>query len=188
MSEITINSDYALGLITRHFQRLELYLSVFSWGLMGKDQRIGQTITAQISFSRLLTLVDALFRQRTTKPSLLKSLDAVLSQAADAEQRRNRAIHSAYIQTSDDLTARQIRYKVTARLKKGLVYQWEDTSLDDLLDLASDLRQTTELLVSFIASVREPLGIDFSGVITPEPETPIKRKRKRVSEDDDIPL
>jgi hypothetical protein len=155
---------------------------------MGKDQRIGQTVTAHLSFSKLLTLVDALFRQRTQKPSHLEDLNAVISQAADAEQRRNRAIHSAYIQTSDDLTARQIRYKVTARLKKGLVYQWEDTSLDDLMDLAADLRQTTNLLVSFIASVRVPLGIDFSGINAPEPEPPKKKKRKRGSDDDDIPF
>ena len=72
MPAIPINSDYALGLITRHFQRLEFYLSVFSWGLMGKDQRIGQTVTAHLSFSKLLTLVDALFRQRTQKPSTSK--------------------------------------------------------------------------------------------------------------------
>src|SRR5437660_2706302 len=157
MPAITINSDYALGTITRHFQRLEFYLSVFSWGLMGKDQRIGQTVTAHLSFSKLLTLVDALFRQRTQKPSLLKELNAIICQAAAAEQRRNRAIHSAYLQTSEDLTARQIRYKVTAKLKRGLVYQWEDTSLDDLLDIGAELRQTTDLLVSFIARMRVPL-------------------------------
>jgi hypothetical protein len=184
MSEITINSDYALGLITRHFQRLEFYLSVFSWGLMGKDQRIGQAVTTHLSFSKLLTLVDALFRQRTQKSSYLEGLNAVISQAAAGEQRRNRAIHSAYIQTSDDPNARQIRYKVAARLKKGLVYQWEDTSLDDLLDIATELRQTTDLLVAFIARVRVPLAIDFSGVDT----RPRNRKQNQRADDEDIPF
>ncbi len=188
MSSITINSDYALGLITRHFQRLEFYLSIFSWGLMGKDQRIGQTVTAHLSFSKLLTLVDALFRQRTQQPILLEQLNAIVAQAAEAEQRRNRAIHSAYIQTSDDLNARRIRYKVTAKLKKGLVYQWEDSSVDDLMDLAINLAQTTDLLVKFMGDMRVPLAIDFSGVDVQQPEPSPKRKRKQTSDDDDIPF
>jgi hypothetical protein len=184
-----MNSDYALGLITRHFQRLEFYMSVFAWGLMGKDQRIGQAVTAHLSFSKLLTLVDALFRQRTRKPSLLEGLNEIIAQAAAAEQRRNRAIHSAYLQTSDDLTAVQIRYKISAKLRKGLVYQWEDTSLDDLLDIAVELRQAAELLATFIARVRGPLAIDFSGVINASPSEPKpKRRRKTISEDDDIPF
>lgn len=183
-----MNSDYALGLITRHFQRLEFYLSIFSWGLMGKNQRIGQTVTAHLSFSKLLTLVNALFRERTQKPILIGQLNAIIAQAAEAEQRRNRAIHSAYIQTSDDLNARRIRYKVTAKLKKGLVYQWEDTSVDDLLDIAVNLRQTTELLVGFIADMRVPLTIDFSCFDFYEQAPPPKRKQKQTSDHDDIPF
>lgn len=184
---ITYNSDYALGLITRNFQILEFYLSIFAWGLMGKNQKIGQAVTAHLSFSKLLTLVDALFRERTDEPNLIRGLNPILAQAADAEQKRNRVIHSSYLQTSDDLTAVQIRFKVTSKLKKGLVYQWEDTSLDDLMDIAIELRQTTQLLVTFIAAVREPLRIDFSGVNSPEKKQPPPQQRS-TSDEDDIPF
>jgi hypothetical protein len=161
MPEIDYTS--ALGQVTRAFQNLEYYFSVFAWGLMGKDQRIGQTITAHLSFSKLLTLVETLFRLRTSDSALIDHMSAIIGQAAEAEQHRNRVTHSAYLQMSDEPGVRLIRHKITARLKKGLVHQWEEISIDDLITISVELTQTSELLVAFIGRVREPLRIDFSG-------------------------
>jgi len=164
--------------------QLEFYLAVFTWGLMGKDQRIGQTITAQLSFSKLLVLVDTLFRHCTSDDALIKDLNQILAQAADCEQRRNRVIHSAYLQMSDEPNAQIIRYKITTKLKKGLAYQWEQISIDELLDLATDLHQTTEVLAAFIARARKQIGIDFSG----HDSKPKITKRRKTQDGDDVPF
>ena len=155
--------EHALGLVTRHFQMLELYLSIFAWGLMGKDQRIGQAITAQMSFSKLLVLVSTLLGSKTKNRQIISRFKAIARQAASAEQRRNRIVHSAYLQFSADPAAKLIRYKVTSKLEKGLVIHWEATSFEDVMDVGVEILQAAELLAQLIGQTREKLGIDYTG-------------------------
>lgn len=154
--------EHALGLVTRSFQEMELYFALLAWGLMGKDQRIGQAITAQMSFSKLLILVSTVYKTKTKDRELLKELKYIIRQASDAEQKRNRIIHSAYLQTSSDPNARSIRYKITTKLEKGLVIHWEDTDFEDIMDIAVEIQQTTALLGKFISESRIKLKLDFS--------------------------
>jgi hypothetical protein len=179
-----ITHTHALGMVTNAFQQLEFYLAIFTWGLMGKDQRIGQTVTAHLSFSKLLILVDTLFRHRTSDVALIDELSLILTHAAECEQHRNRVVHSAYLQISDDPEAELVRYKITAKLKKGLAYQWEQISIDELFDLSVELKQTTDMLAAFIGRVREPIGIDFSGYKA-KSDVP---KRQKLKDDDDVPF
>jgi len=154
---------HALGLVTRHFQELELCLSILAWGLMGKDQRVGQTITATLSFSKLLVLTSTLIKTKTKKKAILDCFKAIARQATLGEQGRNRVIHSAYLQTSNDPNAEMIRYKVTSKLEKGLVVHWEALPYEEIMDIAVELRQTYELTAHFIKQYRLDLQIDFSG-------------------------
>ena len=174
-----------MGMVINNFQKLEFYVAVFTWGLMGKDQRIGQIITAQLSFSKLLILIDSLFRLRTSDAAMIDELGAILVQAAECEQHRNRVVHSAYLQMSDDPDAQLIRFKITTKLKKGLAHQWEQIAIDELLDLAADLHQATDILASFIGRVRERVGIDFSGYDS-KPEDKKEQRQRRGA--DDVPF
>lgn len=160
--------DHALGLVSRRFQELELYLSIFAWGLMAKDQRVGHAVTSQLSFSRLLILVSTLLKARTRKRRILDRFGLFAKRAAEAEQKRNRVIHSAYLQISNDPKAKLIRYKVTSRLERGLVYHWEALGYEAIMDIAVELTQSVDYLIHFIKQHQTELGIDFSGV-KPEP-------------------
>jgi len=153
---------HALGMITSGFQSLEFYLSLFAWGLMGKDRIIGQTVTAQISFSKLALLVSNLFRARTYDEALNKELKEILSRALELESAKNRVVHSVYLQESDYPDSSMLRIKIVSRLNKGLVQYWEVMPTEELMDIAVDLAQTIETLAGFISRVREPLGIEFS--------------------------
>lgn len=155
--------EHALGMVTRTFQELELYFSIFIWGMLGRDQRVGHAVTSQLPFSRLLILSSTLLAARTRKRKVRDIFKAIVRQAADLEQKRNRIIHSAYIQMSDDPAAKMIRYKVTSKLEKGIVIQWEAVGFEQIMDVAVELRQVTQLLADFITAHRESIGLTYEG-------------------------
>ena len=63
MTEI---SDYLihLGGISYYFQILESALALLFSSLINKDQKIGQSIISQLSFHRMLTVLDSIFRHK----------------------------------------------------------------------------------------------------------------------------
>lgn len=168
----------ALGMITSGFQQLEFYLSLFAWGLMGKDRIIGQTITAQTSFSSLVKLVSNLFRARTYDDELNQELKEILSWALDLEKARNRVVHSVYLQESDHPEDSMLRIKIVSKLHKGLVQHWEVMSTEDLMDIAVEIAQLSEKLAKFIGRVRVPLSIEFS----------TEERLPQVTDNDDVPF
>jgi len=70
--ELTLQHGVNRAGITLEYARLEQFISHFIWALVAKDARIGQTITAPMTFRGRITLLRSLFhmlpaRERSTR-------------------------------------------------------------------------------------------------------------------------
>jgi len=126
----------AMGRITANFAELETMVSFFVWSLIGPDQRLGQIITAGLSFRKLLDLLSNLYRHRHNDSPLIEELNGLIAEAAQAEDKRNLITHSYWAAGDTDETT--TRVKVTARRYRGLKHQFEQMSVEDL-DAIADL-------------------------------------------------
>jgi hypothetical protein len=113
----------ALGRVTAHFAVLEAQIEFLTWSLIGRDQGLGQIVTAQVSFRGLLDLLSSIFRHRVADEALRAELDAVLRRAEAVERRRNLVTHSEWGMGSTPET--RTRIKMTARQGKGLKHEFE---------------------------------------------------------------
>lgn len=135
----------AIGQITLNFSMLQWSISYFIWLLIGNNevsveqQTLGETITAQLSFQRLLDLLSSLFRHRTTNPEVIEELDALLTRASQARDKRNLVIHSYWVAASSVETI--IRCKTTAKQRQGLKHQSEQMGAEDLNDIADFIEE-----------------------------------------------
>src|SRR5262245_36239203 len=86
----------AIGLVTVNFALLESALSSLVWELIGADQRLGQTITAEVSFRNLVALPSSLSRFRNFTGERLETCEALLNRSLEAEGHRNAVAHSLW--------------------------------------------------------------------------------------------
>jgi hypothetical protein len=130
----------AIGKVSNYYSGLESYISSLIWVLIGAGQGVGEIITSELSFPRLITLLRCLFRYRKSDPMEIEKLNSILTRATDIELRRNRVIHSMWAVStqSNDL----LRVKTTARSKTGLKYHFDRTNFDELKKLTDDIVYT----------------------------------------------
>ena len=151
---MALNDNFlqALGRITVNIQTLETVLSFITWSLIGPDQKVGMIITSQMSFKRLCNLLGALFRHKVQSPERVEELNDLLRRAATVEQRRNTVIHSTWSTSDEAGLPEASRFKITASRKKGLNIQSEGATLDDLNEIADEMREVIRVLISFMKS------------------------------------
>jgi hypothetical protein len=137
----------ALGEMTVSFADVEGQISQFIWTLLGDDQKVGQIVTAQLSFQRQLDLLGALFRHKIDNGALAKELDQILSKAASAEQERNKLIHSQFIPGTGINSLH--RFKATAKRVHGLKVQFERLLVKDINDVTEQLNDVALTLFQF---------------------------------------
>ena len=137
--DIGVSDDFlrSLGRVTAYFSVLEDSIAFFLWSVLGRDQRLGQILTAELSFRALAALTTNVFRHRTDDPSLIGELDAIINRALAIEERRNVAIHSRY--AGGRTLTTQLRMKTTAKKSKGIGQVFDDISITDLEALAQDM-------------------------------------------------
>jgi hypothetical protein len=84
----------ALGRVTANFSILEGEITFFTCSLISRDQRLGQIITAELSFRARVALLSAAFRHRVQDQTLIDELEALLDRAHHVEEKRNIPLHS----------------------------------------------------------------------------------------------
>ena len=99
-------------------------------------KRLGQIVTAELSFRQKIDLLSSIYRDKLNNSTELAELDRVLAQAAQAEQKRNIVVHSVW--TAYAVKETVARIKATAkRRSKGLKLEIKNMSVEDLEDVAN---------------------------------------------------
>jgi hypothetical protein len=89
----------ALGRVAAAFSHLEFVLSVMVWMLISdEDRKIGQLITAGEGVDALLRRLQSLARYRLGERSDLGRIESFVERARELKDRRNAALHSAWIE------------------------------------------------------------------------------------------
>jgi hypothetical protein len=103
------------------------------------DQRIGQIITAELSFRNLRALTMSLYRERHGEDGDYDELRELMKRASDVEGLRNQITHSVWGagETAETVT----RIKTTAKEKQGLRFSFVKVSADDLGAVAEEILQ-----------------------------------------------
>ncbi len=138
----------AIGQITANFAVLELVVSLSAWSLIGSDQTLGQIITAELSFRKLLDLLSNLYRLRVNHPQLTEELDGLIAQAAQAEEKRNVITHSYW--AAGDTHETSTRVKMTAKRYKGLKHRSEPMSVEALNEIADFIAAAEHHITQFM--------------------------------------
>lgn len=114
----------AIGEVNVNFSALELVVHAIIWRFFEEPKagaNVGPIVTSQLSFTRACQLLHALaIRQKGAGHAVLTQLEETLKRVAQAEQRRNLVVHSAWL-PHVDATKGAFRMKVD--LKKGSL-QW----------------------------------------------------------------
>lgn len=154
----------ALGQLTIGFASLEYALAGLVWVLIGSSQRVGQTVTAELSFQNLVNIFCSLQRSKLSDPAEVRSLKSIRKRLHDAEARRNKYVHSTWMTSVDDGSF--VAMKTTAKAKAGLKFQYDHKAAPGVNALTRDIAALTkELQLLIVKLIKEPppTGQDSSG-------------------------
>lgn len=147
-----------IGDITVSFALLESQIKTLIGSLIAEHQRIGQIITAQLSFKNLLDLVISLYLERHGEDDDYLKLKLLMNKAGNIEENgegvsRNKIIHSIWAagRDKDHIT----RIKTTARQKNGLKFQFEELSAQELAAFAKETRNLADEISRFYLKLIE---------------------------------
>lgn len=136
---------------------------------MDVDQTTGQIVTSQLSFARLLTVLQALFEVRVDDQELLAEMNVLVRRASVLEQERNTVVHSAWLSPpDDDPTAPVMRLKFNTRRGRGLQTQRVEETPDGLNGISDRMESLVAELGSFMGGVRDHGYIDYPVRFNPE--------------------
>jgi len=157
-SKTTALPDEALteiGRVVVNFVILESELFVLIHGLLGTKPEVSRIVTSELSFRNLVDLSASLMKQVYGK----KEFDAykkVAIFAIEAEEKRNRIIHSIWGRQSGEGKI-AVRTKHTAKRGKGLDFQREEFTIVDISNIAHDISRAAYAVSRF----RESLGYEW---------------------------
>jgi hypothetical protein len=140
-----------IGDITVSFALLESIIQLMIGSLIFEHQRIGQIITAELSFKNLRSLLISLYVERHGKDDDFKVLREFMKRAAAIEDKRNQITHSIWSagQNSNSIT----RIKTTAKEKHGIRFNFENVTEQDLKNVALDIKNLGEEIQNFHMSL-----------------------------------
>ncbi len=128
----------AIGRITVAFSFLENTIAFFVWELLGREQRVGQIVTAGLSFSPLVNLFGSLYRHRVSDAEKIAALETLLKKIEQAQAERNAVVHSGWA-AGDPGTTHMVRR--TAKASKGFQLQFKPMNASDLEKIAASISQ-----------------------------------------------
>jgi hypothetical protein len=131
-----------IGDVTVSFALLEDSLQTLACSQLQDSQRIGQIITAELSFQSLRALLMSLYRERHGEDADFQALQDLMKRAVQLEGKRNQITHSIWAagKGSDTVT----RIKTTAKQKHGIRFDFQQVSADGLHDVALEIRTLAE--------------------------------------------
>ncbi|MFC3151283.1 hypothetical protein ACFOEK_09625 [Litoribrevibacter euphylliae] len=139
----------SIGDITVSFALLEFQLQSLIRSQLNERQRIGQIITAELSFKGLKALLVSLYIERHGKDDAdFEKLKTLINRAGQAEEKRNQITHSIWGagKDADSIT----RIKTTAKEKHGIRSQFEDVSSGDLEAFAIEIKELAHEIQNFL--------------------------------------
>ena len=136
-----------IGDITVSFAMLESQIQNLIGSLVYEHQRIGQIITAELSFKNLRALLISLYLERHGENDDFIKLRDFMKRAGQTEDKRNQIIHSVWGagKNKDYIT----RIKTTAKEKHGIRFKFEEVSAENLKEFASDIKILAEQILRF---------------------------------------
>ena len=119
-----------LGECMVRFQHIEEALSRCISGMIGRDHRVGNILTSELSFRGKVAIYTALFLHRTGLRDLPADVSELIGRLHSAEQRRNTLVHSIWdASVKNPGTIRRLK---SACRKKGLIISLEHITPDEL--------------------------------------------------------
>ena len=145
--QVPENHLKAIGDITVSFAMLESQIQYLIGSLIYEHQRIGQIITAELSFKNLRAILISLYLERHGEDDDFIKLRDFMKRAGQTEDKRNQIIHSVWAvgKDKDHIT----RIKTTAKEKHGIRFKFEEVSAENLQEFAKDIIILSEELLSF---------------------------------------
>jgi hypothetical protein len=140
-----------IGDMTVSFALLESIIQFFIWILFSDDQRIGQIVTAELSFSRLRALLISIYLERFGDDEDFKTLRNLMQQASVVEEKRNKITHSVWGAGGDPDTI--MRIKTTAKEKHGIKFHHEKFTSKDLSDFVGKIKKLSLEIQDFSISL-----------------------------------
>jgi hypothetical protein len=137
----------AIGDITVSFAMLESQMQSLIGSLVYEHQRIGQIITAELSFGNLRALLISLYLERHGEDGDFIILRKFMKRAGQTEDKRNQISHSVWAagKDKDHIT----RFKTTAKEKYGIKFKFEEVSAETLNEFAKDIKILAEEILRF---------------------------------------
>jgi hypothetical protein len=128
-----------IGDITVSFALLESTIQTLAGSLITDHERIVQIITAELAFRNLRALTISLYKERYGEDADLLVLRELMNRTTDLEEKRNQIVHSVWAvgATADTVT----RFKMTAKEKHGLRFQFTNVAEHDLSDLSIAIKK-----------------------------------------------
>ena len=142
-----------IGDMTVSFALLELTIQSLVGSLINEHQRIGQVITAELSFRNTRALLISLYLERHGEDHDFAQLREFMKSAAQLEEIRNQITHSIWAAGGDAETITRI--KTTAKEKHGIRSHVESVKAEDLENVAIEIRKLADELQSFLFKLLE---------------------------------
>jgi hypothetical protein len=128
-----------IGDVTVSFAMLEGILQMLAQSLLGAGQRLGQIVTAELSFKALRALTVSLYVQRNGQDEPYHSeFRSLIKRLADTEEQRNQIVHSVWCAGNSPTTI--TRFKTTAKERYGIRSHFEDVSSEQLSTFAMEIK------------------------------------------------
>jgi hypothetical protein len=145
-----------LGDITVSFAMLEKQIQFLAWVLLGdaEKQRVGNIITAELSFQALCDLVRNLYREQFGEGDGFEELLELMKRARRLEEGRNRLTHSFWTPSFSGADGAKVedvarRVKTTAKGKRGLASDDENVDEPGLAEVAGAFKQLAGEVMAF---------------------------------------
>ena len=122
-----------LGECIVQFQRIEDALSVCISAMVGRSRKVGEIITAEMSFRARVATFGALFAHSLKSSTLPEDVIELISRLHWAEQQRNTLVHSLW--DASETKPDSILRKKKAIRKSNFAISEEHFTPDDLEDL-----------------------------------------------------
>jgi hypothetical protein len=141
-----VSHDEAMGRLTKDFAMLEYILHGVAWSLISEDRKIGEIITAGLSFLRVEEIVRELARHRLGEDDLRLMTEAV-GLAETARKNRNDIIHSMWLQLGGGTGA---PHQVSLRKGKRQFKMGEAAPTSKILAVVEDIDAAVQPLMAFL--------------------------------------
>ena len=138
----------ALGLLAVNYSYLEHRLVLFLCALISPNEKIGLTLVSEMHIGQITNALMSLYRQRIQEEASVNDLKILLTDIIKLKEKRDSIAHSHWYVTSTVNPGEILRFKTTAKFKKGLHVAIEDHE-DEINEISTDMVNCAQRLDGF---------------------------------------